>query len=240
MKYDRIDRRLEAGLRASRPQPRVDFAQALTDEVRTRSAAERSPRGRVGLALALSGLIVVALASFGGIGYASSAVSHAVKKAVKKQAVPQHVWIVEKPTTAAAAQYCPPECAAVPVTPSTPPPAKAPTPCPPECPAVPLPTSTSPQTNPSTPPATKPFTPPTAKPKATVKTKAKAKAKVKATAKGQGVAVAKVQQGAPKATSSQLPFTGLALWVPLTIGLLLIAFGLVLRTRSRRRHSEAH
>ena len=199
MKFDRIDRRLEAELRASRPQPRVDFAQALTDEVRTRSAAEGSPRGRVGLALALSGLIVVALASFGGIGYASSAASHTVKK----QAVPQHVWIVEKPRTAAAAQYgaCPPECPAVPIAPSTPP-----------------------QTNPVTPPTSKP----------------KAKAKVKATAKKQGVAVAKVKQGAPKATSSQLPFTGLALWVPLAIGLTLIAFGLVLRTRSRRRHSEAH
>lgn len=209
MKFDRIDRRLEAELRASRPQPRVDFAQALTDEVRTRSAPERSPRGRVGLAIAISGLILVALASFGGIGYASSAASHAVKKAVKKQAVPQHVWIVEKPRTAAAAQYCPPECPAVPITPSTPP-----------------------QTN--------PVTPPTAKPKAAVKA-ATAKATVKATAKKQGVAVAKVQQtAAPKVASSQLPFTGLALWVPLAIGLTLIAFGLILRTRSRRRHSEAH
>lgn len=209
MKFDRIDRRLEAELRASRPQPRVDFAQALTDEVRTCSAPERSPRGRVGLAIAISGLILVALASFGGIGYASSAASHAVKKAVKKQAVPQHVWIVEKPRTAAAAQYCPPECPAVPITPSTPP-----------------------QTN--------PVTPPTAKPKAAVKA-ATAKATVKATAKKQGVAVAKVQQtAAPKVASSQLPFTGLALWVPLAIGLTLIAFGLILRTRSRRRHSEAH
>lgn len=237
MKYDRIDRRLEADLRASRPQPRVDFAQALTDDVRARNAAERSPRGRVGLAIALSGLIVVALASFGGIGYASSAASHAVKKALQKKAVPQHVWIVEKPRTAAAAQYCPPECESTTVTTPTPPP-KPPTPCPPECPAVPLPTSTPPQANPATPPGTKPVTPPTAKPKAAVK--ATEKTKVKTTPKGQGVAVAKAQQGAPKATSSQLPFTGLALWVPLTIGLLLIAFGLVLRTRSRRRHSEAH
>ena len=236
MKYDKSERRLEAELRASRAQPRVDFAQALTDEVRTRSAAERSPRGRVGLALALSGLIVVALASFGGIGYASSAASHAVKKAVKKQAVPQHVWIVEKPRTAAAAQYCPPECESTTVTTPTPPP-KPPTPCPPECPAVPLPTSTPPQTNAATPPATKPFTPATPKPKAGVE--ATVKTKVKTTPKKQGVAVAKVKQAAPKATSSQLPFTGLALWVPLAIGLLLIAFGLVLRTRSRRRHSEA-
>jgi len=236
MKDNRINRRLEDDLRASRPQPRADFARALTDEVRTRSAAEHSPRGRVGLALALSGLIVVALASFGGLGYASSAASHAVKKAVKKQAVPQHVWIVEKPRTAAAAQYCPPECPAVPLTPSTPPPKKPSTPCPPECPAVPLPASTPP----STPPATKPFTPATAKPKATVKATAKAKVKATATAKGQGVAAAKAQQAAPKVASSQLPFTGLALWVPLAIGLTLIAFGLILRTRSRRRHSEAH
>jgi hypothetical protein len=218
MKDNRINRRLEGELRASRPQPRADFARALSDDVRTRSEAERSPRGRVGLALALSGLIVVALASFGGIGYASSAASHLVKKPAP---VPQHVWIVEKPKTAAAAQY-------------------GPIACPPECPAVPLPAST-PQTNPSTPPATKPFTPPTAKPKAAVKSAVKATVKTKATAKGQGVAAANVQQAAaPKVTSSQLPFTGLALWVPLAIGLLLIAFGLVLRTRSRRRHSEAH
>jgi hypothetical protein len=221
MRYDRFDRRLEADLRASRPQPRVDFAQALTDEVRTRGAEKRSPLGRVGLALALSGLIVVALASFGGIGYASSSASHAVKKAVKKQAAPQHVWIVEKPRTAAAAQY-------------------GPIACPPECPAVPISTATPPT---STPPGTKPFTPPTAKPKANPKSgveSATAKAKGKGTANKQGVAVAKVQQGAPKATSSQLPFTGVALWVPLAIGLLLIAFGVALRTRSRRRHSEAH
>ena len=212
MKFDRIDRRLEAELRASRPQPRVDFAQALTDEVRTRRAPEHSQRGRVGLALALSGLIIVAIASFGGIGYASSSASHAVKK----QVVPKHVWIVEKPKTAAAAQYGK---------------------CPPECPATPLTTTTPTQTTPSTPPET--ITPPTAKPKATVKVKATAKAKAKVTAKKQGVAAANAQ-AAPKATSSQLPFTGLALWVPLAVGLLLIAFGLVLRTRSRRRHSEAH
>ncbi len=39
-------------------------------------------------------------------------------------------------------------------------------------------------------------------------------------------------------TTSQLPFTGLALWVPLAIGSLLIAFAL-LRTRGRRRGSTA-
>jgi hypothetical protein len=39
--------------------------------------------------------------------------------------------------------------------------------------------------------------------------------------------------------SSQLPFTGLALWVPLAIGLLLFAFGVTLRTRARRHGSGA-
>jgi outer membrane biosynthesis protein TonB len=222
MKNNRINRRLEGDLRASRSQPRTDFARALADEVRTRGAPERSPQGNVGLALALLGLIVVAIASFGGIGYASSAGSHTVKK----QVAPTHVWIVEKPKTAAEAQYGPET-----VTTPTPPP-KPPTPCPPECPAVPITTTTTPQTTPSTPPATNPVTPPT-KPKPTVKTKAKAT--------GQGAGAAEEQQNvAPKATSSQLPFTGLALWVPLAIGLTLIAFGLVLRTRGRRRHSEAH
>jgi hypothetical protein len=167
MKHDKVD--LERELRANRAQPRADFARALGDEVQTRRASERSPMGRVGLALALSGLIVVAFASFGGIGYASSTASHAVKK-------PTAVRVVK--SSAAHAQY-----------------------------AV--------------------FTPPTAK--------AKAKAEPQAAA-----AAVKSQKAAPKVTSSQLPFTGLTLWVPLAIGLMLISLGLVLRTRGRRRHSGAH
>ena len=70
---------LEGKLRASRPQPRADFVKALAAEVRT-APRERTRAGRFGLAIALSGLILVVLASFGGIGYASSAASHAVKK----------------------------------------------------------------------------------------------------------------------------------------------------------------
>ena len=70
---------LEGELRASRPQPRADFVKALAAEVRT-APPERTRAGRFGLAIALSGLILVVLASFGGIGYASSAASHAVKK----------------------------------------------------------------------------------------------------------------------------------------------------------------
>jgi hypothetical protein len=167
---DKFD--LEGELHASRPRPRGDFARALAEEVRSRPT-ERTRLGRAGLALALSGLIMVALASFGGIGYASSAASHAVKK----QAVAQHVRIVSH--SAAQAQY------------------------------------TSPVT-------------PKAKPKPTKNPTA--------TALGQ----TKAQGAAPTVTSSQLPFTGLTLWVPLAIGLALLAFGLVLRTRARGRGSSAH
>ena len=170
-KFDKFD--LERELRTSRPEPRVDFARELGNEVRSRRATERSPLGRVGLAFALTGLIVVALASFGGIGYASSAASHAVKKPTVAKA-----RVATK--SAASAQYAP-------------------------------------------------FTPPKAKVVAATVTK-----KPQATA-----AAVKVQTAAPKATSAQLPFTGLALWVPLAIGLVLISLGLVLRTRGRRRHSGA-
>lgn len=173
MKWNRNDRRLEGELRASRPVPRADFAQALTDEVRTRKAPERAG-GRLGLAIAMAGLIVVAVASFGGIGYASS----------KKQVQPKHVWIAGKSKTAASAQYA----------------------------------SLKPAAKPAT------FTP-------------KVKPKAKKTA---GTESAVKTAPPPKVASAQLPFTGLTLWVPMAAGLLLIAFGLVLRTRGRRRQTGAH
>jgi hypothetical protein len=170
MKYfkNRRELDLESQLRANRAQPRADFVGALANEVRSRPA-ERSRLGRVGLAFALSGLIVVALASFGGIGYASSAASHAVKK----PGAAKHARVVN---SAARAQYVH-------------------------------------------------YTP-----KATSKAKPQAHA----------AAAHAEKAAAPKATKAQLPFTGLALWVPLAFGLMLIAFGLVLRTRGRRRDSGAH
>jgi hypothetical protein len=64
-----------------------------------------------------------------------------------------------------------------------------------------------------------------------------AKVKAKAAVKAEATAVA--PKAAP-AHSSQLPFTGLALWVPLAIGLLLIGSGVLLRTRARRHGSSAH
>jgi hypothetical protein len=166
MKHRKLN--VEKELRASRSAPRAEFAQALVDEVRS-SRPARSPLGRVGLALALSGLIVIALASFGGIGYASSSASHAVKKPAK-----QHVRVVKK--SAAHAQYAP-------------------------------------------------FTPP-AKPKP--------KPETNGTTQTGGTAGTEAA-APPKVKSAQLPFTGLALWVPFAVGMVLVSIGLVLRTRARRR-----
>jgi hypothetical protein len=176
MKHDKFD--LEGELRDGRSVPRADFAEALAEDVR-RTRPSRAPRSRLGSALALSGLILVAVASFGGIGYASS-------NGAKKQ--PNHVWVVKGPSSAAAAQYG---------TTST---------------------TTTVQTT------TEAFTPPTTS--TTVP---------KATSVAGGTESAQGTLAAPKAKTAQLPFTGLALWVPLAIGLVLISFGLVLRTRGRRR-----
>ncbi len=168
MKHRKFD--LESELRTGRAAPRGEFTEALVDEVR-KSGPARSPMTRVGLALALSGLIVVALASFGGIGYASSSASHAAKKPTK-----QHVRSVK--TSAAHAQYAP-------------------------------------------------FTPP-AKPKPTTGTNGTSQT-------GSAAGTEAAAPPAPQVKSAQLPFTGLALWVPLVFGLAIVSIGLFLRTRGRRR-----
>jgi len=165
MKHRKFD--LEKQLRADRSAPRAEFAQGLAEEVRGRGPA-RSPLGRVGLALALSGLIVIALASFGGISYASSSASHAVKKQTRQV----HAQV---PLSAAHAQYAP-------------------------------------------------YTPPKPKPKP----------EVSGTTDTGGVAGAEAATP-PQVKSAELPFTGLSLWMPLAIGLVLVSIGLVLRTRARRR-----
>ena len=174
MKHRKFD--LETELRTGRSAPRAEFTQALVDEVRS-SGPARSPLARVGLALALSGLIVVALASFGGIGYASSSASHAAKKPTK-----QHVRVVK--TSAAHAQYAP-------FTPPTKPKRRSH--------RRSKPTGGARRYRSRLPHA--PFTPP----------------------------------AAPQVKSAELPFTGLALWVPLAFGLAIVSIGLVLRTRGRRR-----
>jgi hypothetical protein len=149
MKHDKFD--LERELREGRSEPRADFASALAGEVR--GAVGRARQGRMGLMVALAGLVVVAVASFGGVGYASS------QKPVAK--------------TAAAAEY-------------------------------------------------KQFT------------------KKASTHQEQVAGQAKAIKAAPKVKSGQLPFTGLALWIPLAGGGVLIALGLTLRIRGRRGGPLAH
>jgi hypothetical protein len=78
---------VEAELRASRPTPRESFVRELSGEIR--SAGRSRGRMRLGFAAALSAAMLVALASVGGLGYASSATSHAVK-AVKNVVVKSH------------------------------------------------------------------------------------------------------------------------------------------------------
>jgi hypothetical protein len=148
VKDERFD--LEGELHAGRSEPRSEFVSSLAGDVRGRVR-----RVRVGLWMALAGLVVVAVASFGGIGTAATG----------------------KHNTAASAQYG----------------------------------TYEPKTK------TAKFTPKTAQ-KAQPKQAAKAVAKTSAK------------------PATQLPFTGLALWIPLAIGLALIAFGVTLRTRAKRQH----
>ena len=157
MSNERID--LEGELKAGRSGPRAEFVTSLAGDVRGRVR-----RTRIGMTLALCGLMIVAVASFGGIGYAAGS----------KPA---------KSNSSASAQY-----------------------------------------GPYTPKQTAQFDPKVTKAKAAVKAEATAVA----------------PKAAPAQTSSQLPFTGLALWVPLAIGLLLIGSGVLLRTRARRHGSSAH
>ena len=160
MSNERID--LEGELKAGRSGPRAEFVTSLAGDVRGRVR-----RSKIGLTLALCGLMIVAVASFGGIGYAAGS------KPAKQS------------NSSASAQYAP-----------------------------------------YTPKQTAHFAP------KVVKVKAKAAVKAEATAVA--------PKAAPAQTSSQLPFTGLALWVPLAIGLLLIGSGVLLRTRARRHGSSAH
>jgi hypothetical protein len=172
---------------------------ALAGDVRGRVR-----RSRIGLTLALCGLVIVAVASFGGIGYAASN-----QPAVKVKSNP----------SSADCEYpdqngnCP----------GTIVPGKTPTttssnetPPPPNQEASESPVVTTAPTN------------TVQTPKEAVKSEAAA------------AAPAATPKPAPVSTSSQLPFTGLALWIPLAIGLLLIAAGVVLRTRAKRHGSGAH
>jgi hypothetical protein len=108
---------LERALRSQRPVPRREFVDAVVGRVEASEPA-RARFGRLGLALATSGLIVIAFASFGGAGYASSAATQVVRK-LEGVVRSQQATHTAAPLSAAEAQYAPFK-----------PPAKKPTPKP--------------------------------------------------------------------------------------------------------------
>ena len=197
---------LEGELRSSRARPRGEFAAELAGELR--GASGRARQSRIGMWLAVAGLSIVAVASFGGVSYAYSHPSSAASAqygggtivTTTTQETPSTSTTPETPSTST-------EAVTTPEAPST------------STEAVPTQASVAPQSS------VKPFTPPKVKPKNKVVHKAEAAAQTAV---------------APKVSTGQLPFTGLALWVPLAAGLVLIALGVVLRTRARRSRPTAH
>lgn len=96
-------RSLERRLRRERPQPRTELLASIAREL---GGARRPAAGlRLGFAGALTGALVVMLASVGGIGYAASAAKQAVH-AVQRVVTPQHA-IVVKGLSAGGDQYKP-------------------------------------------------------------------------------------------------------------------------------------
>jgi hypothetical protein len=73
--------RVESELRAARPAPREEFVTGLAGEIRGR-AQRRIRRPRIALGLAMVVVMATMFATFGGFGYAASAVSQAVKTVV--------------------------------------------------------------------------------------------------------------------------------------------------------------
>lgn len=136
---------LEQELISQRPEPSRAFVKAVTAGLRR--PAQRPRAGRIGLVLAFSGLVLIGMASFGGVGYAWSAASQAVRKV-------EAAVHVAKPTSArgpsaAEAEYGPP---------TFPPPPPAPPPPPP--PTQPPGTFTPPPPPATPPPSTPPSPPP--------------------------------------------------------------------------------
>jgi hypothetical protein len=95
---------LERELRAQRPQPRAEFVEALETTVRSHSARPAARSFRLGLAAAVTVAMVVALAAFGGLGYAATGVTHTLRAAVHAVA-PAHKAKPSSPANAARAQY---------------------------------------------------------------------------------------------------------------------------------------
>jgi hypothetical protein len=93
---------LEDELRRGRPEPRDEFVRQLSGRISTDSRRRPALGLRVAFAASFASLIVVALAAFGGIGYAASA-ANSIARTAQKVVTPK-----PKPTTgqsAAADQY---------------------------------------------------------------------------------------------------------------------------------------
>jgi hypothetical protein len=99
---------LEAELRASRPEPPSELVHQLEARVRT-SGRTRAGSFRVALVGALTAVMLLALASVGGVGYASSSGRDAVVS-VKRIVTPGDVVKVLK-RSSAQMQYSPPKTA---------------------------------------------------------------------------------------------------------------------------------
>jgi hypothetical protein len=214
-KRRRAERELEGHLRSLRAEPRPELVERLTSEVLTASRGLRSPWRRLGVAVALTGLMIVAVASFGGVSYGSSAARQAVKQVFHPQQPPaQHRKARTLASTSAAdAQYG----------------------------------HFTPPTTPKTPSGGGPTTSggggKTSHGGGSSGTggktggggKSGATGGQSGTTGGTGVGGATSGTGTGNApTTSTLPFTGLALWIPLAIGLLLIGVGVALRVHARR------
>jgi hypothetical protein len=85
-------RSLERRLKRERPRPRTELLASIARELG--GARRPAARLRLGFAGALTGALVVMLASVGGIGYAASAAKQAVN-AVQRVVTPQHAIAVE-------------------------------------------------------------------------------------------------------------------------------------------------
>jgi hypothetical protein len=96
---------LERRLRSQRPEARRELVEAVAARVKGGEPA-RGAFGRLGLGLAATGLMVIVFASFGGVGYASSAASQVARKleSVVRSKPAAHVT---RQVSAAQAQYGP-------------------------------------------------------------------------------------------------------------------------------------
>jgi len=97
---------LERELRARRPEPRPELVEEIARMV-GRERPRRSDRPiRLGVAVAFSAAMLIALGAFGGLSYAANGVSHAVSSAVHAIAPAQPVKFVPAPAESSAmAQY---------------------------------------------------------------------------------------------------------------------------------------